>query len=189
MRADYPVVLDACVLAPANTCDLLLRLAETPRLYVPQWSEDILAEVRRTQVEKLKWPEELARYWQEQVRASFPEAVIGGYEKLTEVCENDPKDRHVLAAAIKSKAELIVTSNLKHFPRAALEPWGISAVHPSSYLITLYAMDPGVVVAKLEAIARRRKLAPEEMLGRLAKSLPAFARHVADALGWDLPST
>ena len=72
MRADYPVVLDACVLAPANTCDLLLRLAETPRLYVPQWSEDILAEVRRTQVEKLKWPEELARYWQEQVRASFP---------------------------------------------------------------------------------------------------------------------
>ena len=112
--------------------------------------------------------------------------MVGGCEDLQALCGNHPKDRHVLAVAIKAKAELIVTTNLKHFPKAALEPWGISATHPSSYLITLYAMDPGVVVAKLEAIARRRKLAPEEMLGRLAKSLPAFARHVADALGWDL---
>ena len=187
MRADYPVILDACVLAPASSCDLLLRLAETPRLYVPQWSEDIPAEVRRTQTQKINWPEDLADYWQEQVRATFPEAMVSGYEKLIEVCTNDPKDRHVLAAAIKAKVELIVASNLKHFPKAALEPWGISVTHPSNYLITLYSMDPGVVVSKLNAIAQHRKLTPEVALARVGKSLPAFARHVAEALGWELP--
>ena len=181
-------MLDACVLAPASSCDLLLRLAETPRLYVPQWSEDILAEVRRTHTEKLGWPEDLAAYWQEQVRAAFPEAMVSGYGKLAEVCENDPKDRHVLAAAIKAKVELIVTSNLKHFPKAALEPWGISATHPSNYLITLYSMDAGVVVAKLGTIAQRRKVTPEIALAHIGKTLPAFARHVAEALNWDLPT-
>lgn len=54
-RADYRVVLDANVLAPATLCDLLLRLAETPRLYLPLWSEDILMEVKRTQTQKLGW--------------------------------------------------------------------------------------------------------------------------------------
>lgn len=180
-------MLDACVLAPAASCDLLLRLAETPRLYVPQWSKDILAEVRRTHTEKLGWPADLADSWQQQVRASFPEAMVGGFEKLVEVCENDPKDRHVLATAIKAKVELIVTSNLRHFPKAALEPWGISATHPSNYLITLYSMDAGVVVSKLSAIAQRRKMTPEAALARIGRSLPAFARHVADALNWDLP--
>ena len=187
MRADYRVVLDACVLASANPCDLLLSLAESPRLYVPQWTEEILAEVRRTQAGKLNWPPHLVELWQRNVRASFPEAMVAGYEELKLVCANDEKDRHVLAAAIRCRAELIVTTNLKHFPRAVLEPWGISTAHPSNYLITLYTMDPGVVVSKLELIARRRKLLPEDVLARLGKSLPAFAQHVADALGWELP--
>lgn len=181
-------MLDACVLVPASSCDLLLRLAEEPRLYVPRWSEDILAEVHRTQSEKLNRPTDLASYWQEQVRANFPEAMVDGYEKLVEVCENDPKDRHVLAAAIKARVELIVTSNLKHFPKVALEPWGITATHPSNYLITLYSMDPGVVVSKLVALAQRRKVTSETALARIGNHLPTFARHVADALNWELPA-
>lgn len=36
MRANDPVVLDACVLAPFGVCDLFLRLAEEPRLYCPR---------------------------------------------------------------------------------------------------------------------------------------------------------
>jgi hypothetical protein len=43
MRADFKVVLDACVLANFGVCDLLLRLAERPRLYLPRWSEELLA--------------------------------------------------------------------------------------------------------------------------------------------------
>jgi predicted nucleic acid-binding protein len=186
-RADYRVVLDACVLAPANLCDLLLNLAETPRLYGPIWSKEILAEVRRTQIGKLGFSEQLADYWQEEVRGNFPEACLEGYEQLLSVCQNNEKDRHVLAVAIRANAELIVTSNIRHFSTKSLEPWGISVTDPASYLTTLYAMEPGVVVAKLGAIAQRRKKSPEEVLALLGKSVPDFAAHVATELGWELP--
>jgi predicted nucleic acid-binding protein len=184
MRADFTVILDACVLASANCCDLLLSLAEEPRLFLPRWTEEILAEVRRTQLDKLNWPVHLADYWQEQVRASFPEAMIADYESLLSVCQNHEKDRHVLAAAIKCNAELIVTSNLRHFRKEQMEPWHIEAADPDSYLLTLYTMEPGLLVSKIESIARRRNLEPEICLSRMAASLPAFAYHVAENVGW-----
>jgi hypothetical protein len=56
MHGDFPVVLDACVLANGRLCDLYLRLAEPPRLYSPVWSEEILHEVHRVQTQKLKRP-------------------------------------------------------------------------------------------------------------------------------------
>jgi len=68
---DTAVLLDACVLAPFSVCDLFLRLAEEPRLYRPRWSEEILAEVRRTQIDKLGWPEHLAYYWVSRCRPAF----------------------------------------------------------------------------------------------------------------------
>ena len=68
MRADYPVLIDACVLANQGVCDLLLRLAESPRLFVPYWSSAILAEVRRTHVVKLKGERRLADAYQTENR-------------------------------------------------------------------------------------------------------------------------
>ena len=44
MRADYRVILDACVLIPMALADTLLRMAETPRLYLPKWSQAIMDE-------------------------------------------------------------------------------------------------------------------------------------------------
>ena len=125
MTADFPVVLDACVLANFGVCDLFLRLAEHPRLYRPCWSEKILAEVKGTHLRKLKWPKKLADSWQQKVRANFPEASVTGYEPLVSKLRNHKKDRHVLAAAIKGHAPLIVTFNLKDFPQDALRPWGV----------------------------------------------------------------
>ena len=42
----FPVVLDACVLLPMPTCDLLLRIADAKE-YRPLWSHTILEEVER----------------------------------------------------------------------------------------------------------------------------------------------
>lgn len=53
MRADLDVLIDACVLANHGVCDLLLSLAERPRLFVPHWTAKILSEVKRTHLEKL----------------------------------------------------------------------------------------------------------------------------------------
>jgi predicted nucleic acid-binding protein len=115
VNVNFRVVLDACVLANFGLCDLFLTLAETPRLYQPVWSREILDEVQRAQVGKLGWPGALSKSWREAVESAFPEAKVTVQESLVAACANHEKDRHVLAASIRGHAELIVTSNLKHF--------------------------------------------------------------------------
>lgn len=88
------VVLDACVLANQTAADLLLRLAEDPALLRPRWSEEILAEVRRTH-RKLGWPDSLAESWQTDVSACFPEAAFDAPPGLIPRLRNQAKDRHV----------------------------------------------------------------------------------------------
>jgi predicted nucleic acid-binding protein len=191
MRADFKVVLDACVLANFGVCDLLLRLAEPPRLYLPVWSARILDETHRTHTTKLKkpWPAELADNFRTEVQKAFPSALVTGGEVLEPVLTNDPKDRHVLAAAIKAQATVIVTFNLKDFPGDALKPWDVVARHPQEFLVTLYSIAPEVVVAKLNEIAVERGWTPEVTLARLCKAVPAFVEQVATAMEWDLPET
>ena len=186
MRADFRVCLDACVLANQGVCDLLLRLAEHPRLYSPVFSEKILDEVYSVHLEKLKrpWPKDLAGYWQEQVRESFEEAIVSNYDSLIPILKNHEDDRHVLAAAIRGQAQLIVTFTLKDFRAEHLEEWDIQAIHPQDYLITLFEMSPEVVVDRLHLIGRDRGINPPEVLTHLTKSLPLFAESVARELGW-----
>lgn len=116
MKAEFKFVLDSCVLANFGVYNLLLRLAERPRLFLPVWSDEILAEVRRTQVNKLAWPEKLADSFQDEVRKAFPGACVHGYEHIIPNLKNDEKDRHVLVVAIHTKSSLILTFNQKHFP-------------------------------------------------------------------------
>ena len=72
MKADFHVLMDACVMANQGVCDLLLSLAERPRLFVPRWSDLILQEVERTHRDKLGWPEHLVELFQTKVGQSFP---------------------------------------------------------------------------------------------------------------------
>lgn len=155
MRADFKVVLDACVLANYGVANLLLLLAEKPRLYLPLWSEEILAETRRTQVKKFLWEERIADGFQTQLRSEFPESLVSGYDHLVGECTNDPKDRHVLACAIHSKAEEILTFNLRDFQAASLAPWGITATHPQDYMLMLFELEPLHVMHQLGAVAQK----------------------------------
>lgn len=183
MRADFKVFLDACVLANFGVADLLLRLTERPRQFLPAWSEEILAEVFRTQTHRLGWPEELASSFGRELRTHFPEAMVAGYGHLAEGLDVNPKDRHVLAAAIHARAEVVLTFNLRDFPRAVLEPWGIKALHPQDYLLTMYEMDDLQVVSRIGTIAAERKRDQEDVLIQLGKSVPLFASRVLDDLG------
>lgn len=57
-----------------------------------------------------------------------------GHEPLIEGLKlPDPDDRHVLAAAIKAGAQVIVTRNLKDFPETDLQPWDIEAQSPDAF--------------------------------------------------------
>lgn len=186
MNADFPVILDACVLANQRVTDLLLRLAETPRLFLPYWSGRILDETDRTLVEQLGWPENLVAYRREQITSHFPEAFIEGFDPIEVCVTNDPKDRHVLAAAIRGKCEVIVTFNLKDFPPESLEPWRIEAHHPSKFLASLYSINQGLVVQRLHEIGANLGKSVQQVIEQLAEPVPAFAIQVASDIGIEI---
>ncbi|MFN0171595.1 MAG: PIN domain-containing protein [Bryobacteraceae bacterium] len=176
------VVLDACVLANFSLCDTLLRLAEPPRLYEPKWSEEIIRETTRTLESKLGWPGTLTAYLESELRAHFGEAWISGYEALIPRMTNDEKDRHVLAAAVHGQVPIIVTFNLRHFRREHLEPWGIRALHPQSFLIEILREEESVVMTKLEQQAADRRRSLPQLLDILSATVPEFAAIVSTAI-------
>jgi hypothetical protein len=60
VRGDFPAILDACVLIPMPLADTLLRLGAGPRLYLPRWTDQIMAEVSRNLVETFGLSEDKA---------------------------------------------------------------------------------------------------------------------------------
>ena len=178
MTADLLVVLDANVLIPAPLRDTLLRLAEHPRLYVPRWSEEIIAETVRNLQHRIGLSTEKTDYLVTQLRKHFADSWVHGFERLVAGMDNHPKDRHVLAAAVKCGAQVIVTYNKRDFPSAATDPWGIEVQGPSTFLKYLYDLEPSIVFDKLREQARDLGRTLPEQLAVLRKAAPAFVDTV-----------
>jgi len=185
VTADPLVVLDACVLLPAPLRDTLLRLAEPPRLYVPRWSEEILAETVRNLERRIGLSKQKTAYLAGQLRKHFADSWVTGYEPLIGQMGNHPKDRHVLAAAVKCGARVIVTYNQRDFPAAATESWRIEIQGPSAFLKHLYQRSPSVVLDKLHAQARNLGRTLPEQLDVLRKATPAFVDAILQDIGVD----
>ena len=151
------VTLDACVLLPMPLCDTLLRLAEEPAFYVPCWSQETLEEVRRNLIGKWRYTAEQADRRVRAMREAFEDAEVTGYESLVPAMTNHPGDRHVVAAAVLAGADAIVSNNVKHFPRAALSPYGIELLTADEFLVRQFHLDADGVLAKLEAQAQKRR--------------------------------
>jgi predicted nucleic acid-binding protein len=186
MKSDYPVILDACVLLPMPLADTLLRMAETPRLYLPRWSDDILAEVSRNLVSKFGKTEAQAQRREAAFRSCFPEALVTGYRDLVPVMKNDPKDRHVLAACVANCTKRIVTYNQKDFSTESREPYGIKCCGPSTFLNDLYDLEPGIVAQKLTEQAQGIGLTIENLLLKLRVNVPGFVSAFCEAQKIDL---
>jgi predicted nucleic acid-binding protein len=175
--------LDACLLANFGVCDLYLRLAETPRMLLPKWSQQILDEVYNTHINKLGWDKRLSNSFQNALKEHFSEAMITGFEELTLAMTNDEKDRHVFAAAVRENVDLIITFNLKDFGEEHLTKWNLEVIHPQDYLLSLYSMNPAVVTMKLSKIDTDRNKDMEDTVLNLGKSLPKFSFKPMDILG------
>lgn len=180
MTADFPVVLDACVLIPASLRDTLLRLAEEPRLYAPRWSDEIIAETVRNLESRIGLSSQKTAYLVDQLRKHFGDAWVTGYEPLIDLMTNHPKDRHVLAAAVKCGASVIVTYNKRDFPVTATEPWEVEVQGPSTFLRFQYDL---IVVDKLRAQARNLGRTLSQQLAVLRIAVPSFVDSVCQDLG------
>jgi predicted nucleic acid-binding protein len=183
----FAALLDACVLYPVTLRDTLLRLAEVG-FYVPLWSDDILEETRRSILRDRPdlTSTSLDRMFSALARA-FPASRVEGYQGLVASMTNDPADRHVLAAAVTGGAGVIVTHNVRHFAEVALAPWAIEVQQPDEFLGDLLDLDPQLVVEVLRVQAAERERPPtslEEMLGFLAKQVPAFVAEVRRLLDY-----
>jgi predicted nucleic acid-binding protein len=135
----FAVVYDACVLYPSIVRDVLIRVAieGTVRAH---WSDRILDEVFRN-LKKNRPDLDPAKL--DRTRSLMEDAIedanVTGYESIIDgLVLPDPDDRHVLAAAIRAGAQVIVTDNLKHCPAAALDPFGISAKGSDDFLVDQY---------------------------------------------------
>lgn len=100
----------------------MLRAAEAG-LYRVRWSEGILEELQRNLKTDRGLGTEQVHHLLTEMRAAFPEAMVTGYEQLVSSMTNHPNGRHILAAAVCSGAQVIVTDNLKHFSDESLAPY------------------------------------------------------------------
>ncbi len=92
------------------------------------------------------------------------DCLVSGYEPLIEGLKlPDPAERHVLAAAIMAGAQVIVTSNLKHFPAADLRQWDVEAKSPDDFVLDQVGIDGRTVAACVQQIADARTRPPQDI--------------------------
>ena len=141
--------LDANVLYPAGLRNLLVRLA-TQGLFQAKWSDSIHEEwMRNVLADRPHITRAMLERTRQLMDANVEDSLVQDYETLAlQLTMPDPNDRHVLAAAIIGKADVIVTFNLRDFPASVLYRYGIEAQRPDAFIISLMDMDRvGVCVA------------------------------------------
>ena len=160
----FIVVYDANALFPNTLRDLLIRIAQAG-LVQAKWTNEILDEMLRALSRNRPdiAPDKLDRLRQ-LMNEAVRDCLVSGYEPLIEGLKlPDPADRHVLAAAIKAGAQVIVTSNLKHFPAAALRPWDVEAKSPDDFVLDQVGIDGWTVAACIQQIADSRTRPPQDI--------------------------
>ncbi|UOQ88043.1 PIN domain-containing protein [Agromyces endophyticus] len=129
----FPAFFDTNVLYGALLNDFILELADRG-LFRPLWSQDVLFELAKNLVKNGEDPS-LVEKRVGTMELYFADAMVSGYEDLVPTMTNDAKDRHVLAAAVRGGAEVLVTFNTRDFPAASVDPFDLGVVHPDEFLL------------------------------------------------------
>jgi len=167
-------VLDACVLYPAPVRDFLLSIADIG-LYEPKWTSEIQDEWSRNLL--VNRPDLNKNQLDMTIKAmniAFPFANVENYSSfISGITLPDPNDRHVVAAAIQSKADMIITYNIKDFPTSVLENYSIEIKHPDVFFTYLFDLQPEKVTEAFRKMVKRLKNPKKtiiEVLATLEKS-------------------
>ena len=143
---DLMVLYDACVLYPAPLRDFLMHLALTD-LFRAKWTDEIHEEwIRNVLANRPDLRRENLERTRDLMNQSVRDCLVEDYTPLISTLTlPDPHDRHILAAAIKTHAKVIVTFNLKDFPIQVLEPYGLDAQHPDIFISQWIDVAPAFV--------------------------------------------
>lgn len=181
-------ILDANVLYPAELRSFLLYMY-THGAFHPRWTDEIHAEWMSNLLANRP---DLTRAKLERTRGlmdrAAPEAAVTGYRRIiSKLTLPDERDRHVLAAAIHCKAQIVVTNNVRDFPAQTLAPFGIQAQTPDSFVVGLWDQlqekicaaaekhrlswmnPPATVPEYLEVLARLGMIRTAELINQYAQ--------------------
>lgn len=159
--ANFIAVYDSCVLYPAPLRDLLMYLALTD-LFRAKWTSTIHEEwMRNVLIDRPDLTLMQLERTRDLMNAHIRDCLVTGHEKLIPALSlPDPDDCHVLAAAIRASASVIVTYNLKDFPTGTLAEFGIAAQHPDEFISYLIDLAPGRVCAAIQKLRANLKNPP-----------------------------
>jgi predicted nucleic acid-binding protein len=167
----FQAVLDTNVIYPLISRDLLFWFAHYD-LYTPKWSKHIFDEWEEVMIRKGLDHKDAAKRI-DTVNSAFPEALVKNYEFLIPTLNlPDQKDRHVLAAAIKSNSNCIVTNNLKDFPKELVNKVGVRVISGHEFLVELIEIyhDQAIAAFKEMVLTRKSpKMEEIEILNQLKK--------------------
>lgn len=158
----FKAVLDTNVIFPVVIRDLLFWFAHYD-LYTPKWSENIFCEWKAVMLRKGVNEQEAEKRVQK-ANLAFPDAMVQNYTALIgDLKLPDVDDCHVLAAAIKTNANVIVTNNLKDFPEDYLDSFGIKAKSADDFLTDIIDLNhEQAIKAFREMVLNRRNPAMDE---------------------------
>jgi len=152
----FTCVLDTNVIYPIEIRDLLFWFAYYD-LFTPKWSEHIFEEWKSVMVRK-EIPLEEIQKRVNRANHAFPDALVTNYEGLISGLNlPDPKDCHVLAAAIKTNANIIVTNNLKDFPKEYLNSFGLSAKSADDFITDIIDLNQEKALKAFKSIVLNRR--------------------------------
>ena len=170
----FIVIYDANALYPNTLRDLLIRIAQQPHLVQAKWTSDILSEMSRAlRRNRPDITEEKVSRLCELMNSAVRDCLVENYQPLIEALDlPDPDDRHVLAAAIKVDAQVIVTRDRKDFPPKTLAQWDIRPKSPDDFVRDVIDLDSQAVWACVQQIVDSRTKRPvtvDDVLGELQR--------------------
>ncbi|MCO5962526.1 PIN domain-containing protein [Sinorhizobium meliloti] len=91
------------------------------------------------------------------MEAAFEEATVVDFDQFLSACEGlpDENDAHVVAAALKTQAAVIVTDNLRDFPEELLRRSNLEARSADAFIADTIALDTGRAVAAVRRMRER----------------------------------
>lgn len=159
----YVAALDTCVLWPSLQRDFMLSMA-VENVYRPVWSDVVLEELVEHEALKLQRrhrhgvdeAEQRAHALIAQMELVFEGATVTDWATVRPVGLPDVDDEHVVGAAVRAGADVIVTDNLKHFPGSLL-PEGLQARSAADFIDAMVLAQPSEASAALRQMSARRK--------------------------------